>query len=706
MRRTSKLIAACVALGLWVPAQAWAQADEVALELVDNALDATRTRKYDEALTRLEEAQAVCRQEGCETSVKADIYLTQGIVYGLKGQLDEAQKRFEWALKENPNAVPDDRYTTRPVREAFDKAKQAAAQGSAATPPSPAGKLSDEQKEAIDTAKKQLADGDWEACLQTMIVSTSIEEYAAGKLMLAKCQDKGGLLIEARRDAEAGRKLAEADGDRALLGEIDAYLEALDGETPKIQLKIQSGIEDPVVKIDNTVVPPDKVKEPIPHNPGTAIVEVTGKRGGQPYEFKQEIRFQRRETIDLEVRSDVTPYQSCLNKARTLAEKEECDRIFNRPKEGLSVNALLEVSSYNDNDHVDVVTPSLSVAAVQPTDGWNVGGTVLVDVLTTASSDIVSTASPRFDDVRFAANLGGGYKLGPVTPSIHGAVSVESDYIGRTVGASVSADLADKMITPYVGYSFGFDILGRADTDFDVFSRDIYTHTITAGTSLIFDAETIGVVGATVAIEDGDTSKPYRFVPMFQPGVVDGLPRGADRDLVAAAREPESPPEQLPDHRQRYALLFRFAHRFETATLRADERLYIDSWGQMASTTDARFLWDFWSSEGEGGDEGFPQLRLTPHLRFHIQGPTQFWRRAYVVVPAIEASDYPIYRTGDRELGPLFAATAGAGLRAGLTPVISLGVQLEGIYTHFLDHLYIYDRWGLFTASTLELAFE
>ena len=306
--------------------------------------------------------------------------------------------------------------------------------------------------------------------------------------------------------------------------------------------------------------------------------------------------------------------------------------------------------------------------------------------------------------------------MGPVTPSVNGSVSIESDYIGRTVGGSISADLADKMVTPYVGYAFGFDILGRADTPFDTFSRDIYKHTFSVGSSFIFNAESLAVVAATIQLEDGDTSKPYRKVPLFDAGVVDSLPRGAEPALVAAARSQEAPPEQLPDSRQRYGVLFRYAYRFDTATIRASERLYTDSWEQMASTTDVRFLWDFYSAEGGDGvgDEGYPQLRFTPHARFHIQGPVSFWRRAYVVVPGLVVVDeelrgqfdHPIFRTGDRELGPLLSVSVGTGIRAGLTPLIALGVQVEGIYTQYLDHLYLFDRLGLFTASTMELTFN
>ena len=706
MRRSQQLIAevgrtlvlvTALVLGAGSTARAQDTAgDGAASELIDRGVDETASRNYDIAVGLFEEAFRICRSEGCSDAVSVDLYLSLGIAIGLQGDLDKAQKRFEWALGIEENAKPDDRYTTRAVRGAFDDAKAKFEEGGGASPPRPPGQLTDEQKTALETAKKQLEGNDWEGCLQTMIVSTSIQEYGRGKLMLARCQEKGGLLLEARRDALAAKALAETDGDAALLKEIETYLEFLDDETPKIKLVIQSGIRNPVVKIDSTEIPEDQVDEPIPHNPGTAVVEVTGTRGGQPYDFRQDIQFQRRELIELEVRSDVTPYQACLNKARTVAEREECERLFNQ-EEGLTVSGALEIASYNDTDHVDVFTPSLAVNAVQPTDGWNVGGTVAVDVVTTASR--------RFDDRRFAASVGGGYKIGPVTPSVTGSFSIETDYISRSGGALVSMDVADKMATPYLGYSFGYDTIGRRGTDYDVFSQELFRHTISAGSSVIFSPNTVGVVAATVQIEEGDQSKPYRHVAMFSPGLADDMPRGASPELVARARLDAVPLERLPLSRQRYALTFRLAHRFEDATIRGSQRVYYDSWGQWGSTTDARFFYDIYAPDGEG-DAVYPQLTLGPHARFNIQGATSFWKRTYVAQPLLQGFQLPEFRTADRELGPLFGVTVGAGLRAALTDMLALSVQAEGIYIQFLDHLYIFEKYGLFTASTLELKWE
>ena len=157
---------------------------------------------------------------------------------------------------------------------------------------------------------------------------------------------------------------------------------------------------------------------------------------------------------------------------------------------------------------------------------------------------------------------------------------------------------------------------------------------------------------------------------------------------------------------RRYAALARIAHRLETVTLRGSERFYVDSWGQMASSTDVRAYWDFWSAEEADGTPGYPALAMSPHVRFHIQGPVDFWQRAYVATPTLTGYVYPKYFTGDRELGPLFTVTFGNGVKAQLTEVVALALQVEGLYTQFLDHLYIVDRWGLFTASTLELTFD
>ena len=213
-----------------------------------------------------------------------------------------------------------------------------------------------------------------------------------------------------------------------------------------------------------------------------------------------------------------------------------------------------------------------------------------------------------------------------------------------------------------------------------------------AGLTVLVDRATILSVVGDLDFEHGDPSKPYRYIPVFAPGT--SLARGAPVDLVAQQRLSARPLEQLPLTRDRYALSGRLAHRFRRATLRLDERGYVDTWGLKASTTDARLIFDF----GRG-------VEIGPHLRLHAQTSVDFWQRAYVMKPGF---DFPALRTGDRELGPLVGVTSGGSLRIGMGPAANrrasvLGFDLNLTSTRYLDDLYLMQRISALGVVSLEV---
>lgn len=362
----------------------------------------------------------------------------------------------------------------------------------------------------------------------------------------------------------------------------------------------------------------------------------------------------------------------------------------------LTVRASTEVGGYVDSHATSVLTPSVGATVENVAAGWGINGRYLVDIVSAASPDIVSTASPHWTELRNAGSLGGRYKPGNTGVSVNAATSYTPDYLALSAGAQLIQDLDDKNLTVIGGYGYGHDTIGRTGTSFSVFSRTLDYHAITLGASRVVNPSlVVGVYGDAV-IERGDQSKPYRYIPMFSPTAAARIERGASADVVAASRLEARPLEQLPLSRDRFALTGRLAWRGEGKTLRFEERLYSDSWGLRASTSDARYFIDV-----------SQRITIWPHVRFNIQNSVDFWKRAY---SAQGVHDLPALRTGDRELSSLFTAGGGGGIRIALGKPGALNdlvwtTTLDGFYTSFADTIYVTERFSALLATALEVTF-
>jgi hypothetical protein len=358
-----------------------------------------------------------------------------------------------------------------------------------------------------------------------------------------------------------------------------------------------------------------------------------------------------------------------------------------------------EIATYADSDHVTVFTPSIRLG-VENAAGASLTGTYLVDVVSAASVDVVSTASSRWREVRHAGTLSGEYKPHDFGVAVGSSVSSEPDYLSYGVSANIVKDFDQKNWTLTFGYGFSHDTAGRCAapgncTPFSVFSRELDRGTLSGSLAWVIDRASLASLGVDVVLENGDQSSPYRYIPMFAPDVAAKVARGASIDVVNADRLPEKPLEQLPLSRQRAALMGSYARRFDASTLRLEERLYNDSWGQLASSTDAKWIFDVGR-----------RFAFWPHARWHAQSAVSFWERAYVSgLPP--GWDLPEYRTINRELGPLWTAQGGLGLRwllgkASDPRTVQLGATADVMYTSFLDDLFLLNRTAGIGAVTLE----
>jgi hypothetical protein len=361
-------------------------------------------------------------------------------------------------------------------------------------------------------------------------------------------------------------------------------------------------------------------------------------------------------------------------------------------------SASVELAGYADTDHVNVASPSIGGRVAHPGDAWSVDGRYLVDAVSAASVDIISTASPAWFEWRHVGSLEAEGRRAGLGLAASGAVSHEPDYLSVAGGLTLSTELRQKTVNPFLGLTVAQDTIGRTGQAHR-FDATLDKQALQAGAVLVLTPSTVLGLVLDGSFERGDQAKPYRYVPMFAPGVAAELPAGVGVADVNDLRLPLRVRERLPSLRDRFAVSARLAQRFVRTTLRVDQRLYADSWRMRATTTDVRIFRDLRRD-----------LRVWVHGRLHVQGGVSFWRRAYEVSTGASGEvGIPGLRTGDRELGPLVTATAGAGLWLGLGPAphtTGLTLQLDGMTTRFADALFVLHRRALLLTLAAERRFD
>src|SRR6185295_17903936 len=136
-----------------------------------------------------------------------------------------------------------------------------------------------------------------------------------------------GLILEATADAKLASKYADDELNTTVRKQADDLLNKLANDTPTIVLVVPRTIDDPVVTVDGVAVPKDKLDKPIPHNPGKAVIQVKGKKGSFPFDWKATESIDRGERVTVNVpegEANNSAIQACLAQARTAADLNLC----------------------------------------------------------------------------------------------------------------------------------------------------------------------------------------------------------------------------------------------------------------------------------------------------------------------------------------------------------------------------------------------
>lgn len=252
----------------------------------------------------------------------------------------------------------------------------------------------------------------------------------------------------------------------------------------------------------------------------------------------------------------------------------------------------------------------------------SVVGNYYVDYVSSASIDVVTTASP-YDEEREQYSFGVDYLRGNTTMSAIYVSSEESDFDATTYAFSVSQDMFGDLTTLTLSYAYGDDIVGRSDDP--TFSEDNVRQQYGVGITQILTRNLITALNFETVTDEGFLNNPYRSVRYVDSG-----------SALGYSYEPELYPRTRTSNaiglRARYFLPYR-------AAIEGEYRFFTDTWDIIGHTASLTYVHPMgpWTFTVKG--------------RYHDQTEAHFYRDIF---PREQATNF---RGRDKELSPLTSYT-------------------------------------------------
>ena len=210
-------------------------------------------------------------------------------------------------------------------------------------------------------------------------------------------------------------------------------------------------------------------------------------------------------------------------------------------------------------------------------DRVTLSGTYYVDMVSNASIDVVTTASP-FKETRSEFGLGLDYAYRDSLVTLSATSSSEPDYKSDSVSLDVSQEVFGGMTAVSLGFTRGSDKVGQAGTPGFFDSAKHWKYRL--GVTQIVTPTWLMSANLEAISDDGYLGSPYRVARVFGAAV----------------------PERVPRTRSSRAVKLRSISEVVPGTaLRAEYRYFWDNWDIRAHTAEigaTRHLGDAWLGEG------------------------------------------------------------------------------------------------------------
>ena len=313
---------------------------------------------------------------------------------------------------------------------------------------------------------------------------------------------------------------------------------------------------------------------------------------------------------------------------------------------------------YYEGDNIEIEGPAVLIRK-KFGDSVSVSGNYYVDMITSASIDVVTTASPYSEDHEQWA-LSVDYLRGGTMMTVGYNRSEQDDHESDTVSFVVSQNLFGDLTTVTLAYALGNDIIGQS-TD-PTFAEDLRRHRYGVGLSQIMTRNLILTLNFEGISDEGYLNNPYRSVRYLDEG---GLTYSFQGE-----RYPRTRTSSAAAFGARYYLPYR-------AALHGQYRFYSDTWGIVANSYEVGYTHPWRDS-----------LTFSARYRFYSQEQADFYSDLF------PRFDFQNFLARDKELSTFTGHTVRAGVAYDFGKNGLLGPLDRGRVSLFWDRMMLsYDNF-------------
>lgn len=261
-------------------------------------------------------------------------------------------------------------------------------------------------------------------------------------------------------------------------------------------------------------------------------------------------------------------------------------------------------------------------------DKFSLWGNYYVDMISSASIDVVTTASP-YTEERNEYSVGLDYLHGKTSMGASYTNSEESDYTANAARFSISQDFFGDLTNIGITYARGWDEVRRNGDD--LFAEDAKRQSYRVDLSQIITRNFMVNLNYEAVTDEGFLNNPYRQVRYLDPASARGY-------SYEAERYPRTRTSSAVALRGMYYLPYR-------ASLKAEFRNYSDTWGIKG-----------WNAEVGYVHPLTDRLIVEAKYRYYSQTAADFYSDLFPF------ADSQNFMARDKELASYFNHTIGAGM--------------------------------------------